>query len=115
MSKYGTLSLMMLAVLLTSCAMPPKVAPALMPPEPPPYPYLQLAPTEPPAPPAKYVPTSMDPMKEVWHPGYWKYNGRQFVWIAGFFTLRPDPTASWSSDHWEERSYGWAFVPGFWF
>ena len=79
------------------------------------FPYIQLAPTEPPENPEEMAFLIVNPTKQLWRPGFWTYDGIEFQWSPGHLIDRPHPTASWSKDHWEERSYGWAFVPGFWF
>lgn len=82
--------------------------------EPQPFPFVRLSPTAPPQPPLEQKYPPEEPMKEVWRAGFWKYDGMQFEWVPGHYMMRPDPTASWTSDRWEQRTFGWAFVPGFW-
>jgi len=77
-------------------------------------PYIQLVPAAPPE--NLYEPTASpaDPMHELWRAGYWSFDGYNFNWIPGEIIMRPHPSAVWSSDRWERRAYGWAFVPGYW-
>lgn len=78
------------------------------------FPYLRMSPEAPPQPYYEDVYPPSNPMAEVWRPGYWFYDGASFEWIPGEYLLRPDPTASWSPERWEQRAYGWVFVPGYW-
>ncbi|MGE4352231.1 MAG: hypothetical protein AB7E52_08600 [Bdellovibrionales bacterium] len=78
------------------------------------FPYVRLSPSAPPQTPFEIPPRSSYPMYQVWRTGYWDYDGLTFTWVPGHFINRPDPTASWTPDRWEQRSFGWAFVPGFW-
>ena len=78
------------------------------------YPYFRMSPNPPPEPYEQGTPTTNNPMQEVWRPGYWNFDGAEFVWIPGHFLPRPDPTAVWMPDRWEERTFGWVFVPGHW-
>ncbi|MGB4102436.1 MAG: hypothetical protein WBK91_11090 [Alphaproteobacteria bacterium] len=49
-----------------------------------------------------------------WRPGFWIFNGHRFAWVKGHYIRRPAATALWSLDHWEQRQYGWVFIPGYW-
>lgn len=79
-----------------------------------PFPYYRLSPSAPPQPPIEEIPPAEQPMNHLWRKGYWDFDGAQFVWIPGHFISRPDPTAAWTPDRWEQRAFGWAFVPGYW-
>jgi hypothetical protein len=57
---------------------------------------------------------SNDPQNGIWRPGYWYYEHGFYSWESGYLMPRPLRTAVWSADHWEQRSYGWPFIPGFW-
>lgn len=76
--------------------------------------YIQMAPIAPPTPKDEEIPASTTPRVEVWRPGYWTYNGSGFDWVSGELIARPSPTATWSPDRWDQRKYGWVFVPGYW-
>ncbi|MCL2469715.1 MAG: hypothetical protein FWF24_05745 [Alphaproteobacteria bacterium] len=80
----------------------------------PPFPYVRLAPSAPPRPMPEILYPPANPMREVWRAGHWDYDGRQFNWVEGQYMERPHPTAAWTPDRWERRTFGWAFVPGFW-
>jgi hypothetical protein len=34
--------------------------------------------------------------------------------VPGEILTRPSMTAVWSSDRWEHRKYGWAYIHGYW-
>ena len=55
-----------------------------------------------------------DPRTQVWRPGHWSYENRQFLWVPGEMMQRPSATAVWSPDQWQRRMYGWVFIPGYW-
>jgi len=115
--SYALLPCFLILLSLTACeSAPPRPYPMAQqtPPPTPVFPYEQLAPTEPPTAPAEMIPDSVDPMNETWRSGHWTYDGHNFLWTPGNFIARPDPTAFWAPDHWEERSYGWAYIPGHW-
>jgi hypothetical protein len=76
--------------------------------------YVALSPVAPPAPEAEEEPVNEHPRLEIWRAGYWSYDNGQFEWVAGEMLARPSPTAVWSPALWEHRSYGWAFVSGYW-
>lgn len=78
------------------------------------FPFVRLSPSAPPQAPFEERLAPEEPLRQIWRKGYWDYDGKEFVWVPGHFIYRPDPTASWTSDRWEKRSFGWAFVPGFW-
>lgn len=78
------------------------------------FPYARLAPSAPPAAPYEEKYQTEFPMQEVWRAGYWTYDGKQFSWNQGRYILRPEPTAIWIPDRWEQKTFGWAFIPGHW-
>lgn len=70
---------------------------------PPPAPY-EVAP--PPPPPSRaYM---------VWRPGFWRWNGRTYVWVPGRYVRAPRPGAVWLPGHWVARHHRWVWVPGHW-
>lgn len=52
--------------------------------------------------------------REVWQPGYWRWNGHEHVWVAGHYVERPRPRAVWVPGHWDQRPRGWVYVEGHW-
>lgn len=51
---------------------------------------------------------------EHWQPGYWRWNGREHIWVAGHYVARPRPRAEWIPGRWEQRPRGWVYVEGHW-
>ena len=51
---------------------------------------------------------------EYWHPGHWRWNGREYVWVPGRYVVRPRPAAVWVAPRWERRGSGWVFIEGRW-
>jgi len=78
------------------------------------YPFVRLSPSPPPLAQMEIRPPPTQPMREIWRPGYWSYNGQEFKWVAGQYIMRPAPNAAWMPDRWEHRQFGWAFVTGYW-
>jgi len=79
-----------------------------------PFPYTRLSPSPPPQAPYEEKGIPEEPMRQIWRQGYWDYDNKSFYWVPGQYMYRPDPTAAWTPDRWEKRSFGWAFVPGYW-
>jgi len=90
----GTLSL---GALLAACVAAP-----------PPSPY-------PPVPPprAEIVPSRRRP-EEVFQPGHWQWNGRDYEWIPGHLLMQPARTARFVPGHWDARGGSWVWVPAHW-
>lgn len=78
------------------------------------FPYVRLSPSAPPQAPYEAALLSEDPLHQVWRKGYWDFDGTTFFWVSGYFIDRPSPTAVWTPDRWEQRTFGWAFIPGYW-
>jgi len=111
MNKHVTfLSLIACVVMLSACA----YAPLKKEEQKQEYPFIRLAPSAPPQTKFEQKPEPTMPLRQIWRPGHWSYNGQSFDWVRGTYMLRPDPTASWIQDRWEKHLYGWAFIPGHW-
>jgi len=72
---------------------------------PPPYQPGEAVPPPPPGPQAAYM---------VWQPGYWRWNGVQYVWVTGHYVHAPRPAAVWVPGHWAARGGAWVWIPGHW-
>jgi hypothetical protein len=64
-----------------------------------------------PAPVAEVVPAPPAP-GYVWQPGYWSWNGVQYVWVPGAYVVAPYLNAVWVPGAWVRRGPGW--VAGHW-
>jgi hypothetical protein len=75
-----------------------------------------LAPHRPPPPPrVEIVPAPPRPREFVeWRPGYWRWDGREYVWLSGSWIEKRRPVDSWAPGHWEERRDRWVWVEGGW-
>jgi hypothetical protein len=52
--------------------------------------------------------------RHFWAPGYWRYNGREHVWIGGRWELRRDGF-QYIAPHWQRDFRGrWEYLPGHW-
>jgi hypothetical protein len=49
----------------------------------------------------------------VWAPGYWRWNGRQYVWIGGRYIVVRAGQA-WVHPYWEQRGPRWFYHEGYW-
>jgi len=49
----------------------------------------------------------------IYAPGYWRWDGRQHVWVDGRF-LRERRGEHWVPAHWEERHNRYHFEEGHW-
>jgi hypothetical protein len=67
----------------------------------------------PPAPVVEPVPVAPAP-NYVWQPGYWAWNGTQYVWVPGGNVVPPYPGAVWVAGRWVPRGHGWIWVDGHW-
>ena len=69
----------------------------------------------PPPPPAQVEVVPVAPGPEFfWVPGYHRWWGGRYVWVAGRYERRPHPAARWEAAHWEVRPNGRVFVEGRW-
>ena len=52
----------------------------------------------------------------VWVGGYYRWNGRAYLWTPGRWVYPPRPGAIWVAPHWEfvAGRHGYVFVAGFW-
>src|SRR5687767_10669164 len=46
----------------------------------------------------------------IWQPGYWSYNGRQYVWVEGQYVPARRGYA-WREPRWQQQSGYWVMVP----
>jgi hypothetical protein len=50
----------------------------------------------------------------VWTPGYYRWDGRAYVWVPGAWVRPPHRRARWERPRWEHRRGGWVYVEGRW-
>ena len=50
----------------------------------------------------------------VWMPGYYRWDGRAYMWDRGHWVLPPRPHARWVEPRWERRRHEWIFREGRW-
>jgi len=50
----------------------------------------------------------------VWTPGYWEWDGRDWVWVNGKWIELSSPEAVWMPGHWEWNGRNWIWVSGYW-
>jgi hypothetical protein len=66
----------------------------------------------PPLPPAVVVAPAPTP-GYVWAPGYYAWDGYQYVWVGGRW-MAPRRGYAWVPDRWERRGPQWYHVQGHW-
>lgn len=71
-------------------------------------------PTAPPTPRVEVVPPLPPGRVETWQPGYWHWNGAEYVWVAGHYVDAPRRGAVWIPGRWEQRPQGWVYIAGHW-
>jgi WXXGXW repeat (2 copies) len=50
----------------------------------------------------------------VWQPGYYKWSGREHVWVEGRYADPPRPGVRWVAPTWDHRDNGWVYLDGRW-
>ena len=50
----------------------------------------------------------------VWIPGYYRWNGRRYVWVNGYWGRPPRPRAVWIPGRWVPRGGGYVWIAGYW-
>jgi len=71
------------------------------------------APAAPPAAQAESRPAAPG-ANATWTPGYWQWDGRAYVWVAGSWQIAPSARHTWRAATWESRGHGVVLVPGGW-
>jgi hypothetical protein len=49
----------------------------------------------------------------VWLPGYYRWDGRRYIWVGGYWAKPPRPRAVWVAGRWV-RGGGYVWVKGYW-
>lgn len=50
----------------------------------------------------------------VWIPGYYRWSGRRYVWVNGYWARPPRPHAVWIPGRWLARRGGYVWIAGYW-
>ena len=50
----------------------------------------------------------------VWISGYYRWDGRRYLWVGGRWVLPPRTRAVWIPGRWENSPRGWFWKPGHW-
>jgi hypothetical protein len=117
--KNMTRAALSAALLLTGLATGlPALAQGYPPPPPPPGyapppPGVVIVPSPPPALRVEVAPPP-PPGVFVWRPGFWRWDGRGYRWIAGHYVHPPHGRHEWVAGHWDPRPGGHVWVEGFW-
>ena len=74
---------------------------------------LKEVPPPPPAPRVEIRDVAPSP-DYIWLPGYWDWNGRDYVWRSGEWAEAPSPQTVWIPGHWEQTPEGYTWISGHW-
>ena len=83
---------------------------AACPPPPPGAVYVRIAP---PVPVTEVTVVAPGP-EFVWIPGYHRWDGAAYIWVAGRWERPPRPHAVWVAGEWRHHRNGWYWVEGHW-
>jgi len=50
----------------------------------------------------------------VWIDGYYRHNGRQYVWVPGRYERLPRQEARWVPGRWDRTDRGYIWIEGRW-
>ncbi len=74
-----------------------------------------VEPYPPPPPPVRMEEPPVAPAPvDVWTPGHWEWNGREYVWAQGQWVEPPYANAVWVPSHWEWNGRDWVWIAGHW-
>jgi hypothetical protein len=56
------------------------------------------------------------PAKHLWGwvPGYYHFDGGQYVWVSGAYVEGPTDHPHWTEGHWDPKDGGYLWTEGFW-
>ena len=49
-----------------------------------------------------------------WHPGYYKFDGAQYIWVHGAYEKGPTDHPHWNEGHWDPKDGGYIWTEGGW-
>ncbi|MEO8481813.1 MAG: hypothetical protein ABI634_06350 [Acidobacteriota bacterium] len=50
----------------------------------------------------------------TWIGGFYRWTGRDYIWIPGHYERAPRPRAAWVPERWVHDRRGWYLVEGHW-
>ncbi len=53
-------------------------------------------------------------LRHVWVDGFYRWDGRAYVWAPGYWTVPPRARARWVPGHWAHRRRGYYWIEGHW-
>lgn len=69
----------------------------------------------PPPMPREYMPPKpTDQGVVVWVPGFWQWNGENYIWLRGAYVQPPIAGQNWTPGHWVRQHGEWYWIAGFW-
>jgi hypothetical protein len=69
----------------------------------------------PPIPPPRMEPVPPLPHGAyIWRPGYWRWNGRAYLWVPGRYLIRQPGWHEWVQGRWVMRGGGWVWIDPYW-
>ncbi len=67
-----------------------------------------------PPPPIVERPGPLPGARYVWIPGYYRWNGHNYIWVRGRYAIPPRPGAVWIPSRYVHRPGGYVFIAGYW-
>jgi hypothetical protein len=52
--------------------------------------------------------------RSVWIPGYYRWSGVNYAWVAGYWTVPPRTRTVWVPGYWAHQRSGYVWMPGYW-
>jgi hypothetical protein len=52
--------------------------------------------------------------RHIWIAGYWRHDGRAYLWMPGHWDLPPRGYREWVEPRWENRGGAYVFIEGHW-
>jgi len=52
--------------------------------------------------------------RHVWVDGFYRWDGRAYVWAPGYWAVPPRARARWVPGHWAHRRRGYYWIDGRW-
>jgi hypothetical protein len=110
-TRLSSLLLASLVGLGTACVVGPRGGIAVVAP----VPVVRFTYVEREPPPVRYERLPDPPSPEHhWVAGRWRWDGREYIWVPGYYQARPRPNVAWVNGHWERHERGWFWVEGHW-
>lgn len=72
------------------------------------------APPSPPSRPAEVI-TTQPSTEMIWVAGFWRYTGREYLWVPGRWEIPPPQCSGFVAPHWQRQGGNYTYVQGYWY